>query len=365
MSAEKTSKAAEYKKKEVEGLVKLIQNHKVIGILNMEGMPAPQLQRMRAQFRGKALIYMSKLRLIKFAVDKAKESKKGLEKLGEFLKGMPALLLTNENPFKIASQINKSKTPAPAKAGQEATKEIIIPPGPTPFAPGPIISELSSIGLKTGVEGGKVAIKEEFVAAKEGDKIPAKVADVLTKLGIEPMEVGLNLVAIYEDGTVYKKDVLSLDEETFLGMIKEAAAQSKALAVEISYAAKEIITLMLGKAHIIAKKVNDSLPEAEIKASGEKKKVEEGKKEEINEEKKVPSAHELAKKPAKVKDNMEKNESNGSEKRIKTKISEDFKEDVQKEKERRDENFDKSTKEVEELTEQLKKKGTLRERGGG
>jgi len=395
MSAQKTSKAAEYKKNAVDELVKLIKSHKVIGIINMEGMPAPQLQRMRAQFRGKALIYMSKLRLIKLAFEKSKEPKNELAALEALLRGMPALLLTNENPFKIASAINKSRIPAPAKPGQTATKDIIIPAGSTPFAPGPIISELSSTGLKTGVEAGKVTIKEEFVAARTGDRISPKIADVLMKLGIEPMEVGLNLTAIYEDGMIYGKDILAMDDTMFLGMIRKAAAESTALAVEIKYITKDNIVIMLGKAQIIAESVMASLnlteahetqeeampeektapkpaetkkepraeekPAAKEEAGTEKpKEYKQGKEEpEAGKHDERLSAHELLKKP-KVKGNMGKEEKN-----IKTKISDDFKEEVKEERERRDRVFEQSTKDVESLTQQLKKKGTLRNNSGG
>src|SRR3989338_2085586 len=113
---------------------------------------------------------------------------------------MPALLLKKENPFSLYKILKKSKSSASAKAGQIAPRDIIVPAGPTPFTPGPVISEFAALGIKAGVEGGKVAVKQDTTACKEGKPINAPLASMLARLGIEPMEIGLNLVAVFENG---------------------------------------------------------------------------------------------------------------------------------------------------------------------
>ena len=206
---------AEYKKKIVNDIVKLAKDYSIIGLVNMEDLPAPQLQAMKKELRGKMNLFMTKKRLMRIALDKIKNERKGAEELEKYFEGMPALLFTNESPFKLSKLLQKSKSKAPAKAGQTAPDDITINKGPTPFAPGPIISELSSVGLKVGVEGGKVAVKEDTVIVKKGEKIKPKVAEILTRLDIKPMEVGLGLVAAYEDGIIYQKDILKIDEAEF------------------------------------------------------------------------------------------------------------------------------------------------------
>ena len=176
-----------------------------------------------------------------------------IDKLITYLKGVPALLFTKENPFSIFKVIKKSKTPAPAKPGQVSPKDIILPAGPTPFAPGPIISEFAAIGVKAGVEGGKVAVKSDTVVVKEGEPISEKLAGMLQRLGIEPMEVGLDLVAVYEKGTVYPKSILDVDEEKLLKDIATAASNAFNLAVEMVYVTKDTIEMFIQKAHTQAK----------------------------------------------------------------------------------------------------------------
>ncbi len=244
---------AEYKKEIVKELARLMTEYPIIGVVNMENLPAPQLQKLRAQLRGKFVLTMTKRRLIKLAIEQAKAKKKGVEQLEAHLGGMPALIFTKENPFKLSKTLQKNKSPAPAKAGQTAPRDIVVNKGPTPFAPGPIIGELALAGIKAGVEAGKVAIKEDMVVAKAGEKIKPKVAEILTRLGVQPMEVGLDLVAVYEDGLIYGRDVLSIDEKEYLSRLSNAARWAFNLAVNSAYPTKATIKLLIGKAFNDAK----------------------------------------------------------------------------------------------------------------
>jgi large subunit ribosomal protein L10 len=245
--------APEVKKKIVEELANLMIEYPIIGIVDMENMPTPQLQNMREQLRETVVLRMTKKRLIRLALKKAESKKKGIAVLDEKMKGMPALLFTKENPFKLYKKLQKNKSTAPAKAGQIAPKDVLVQAGPTPFAPGPIIGELGSIGIKAGIDGGKVAIKEDKVVVKEGEEIKANVAALLTRLKIEPMEVGLDLVATYEDGTIFTKSVLDVDEKKYVQDLQNCASWAFNLAMESGFPTAETITLMVTKAFSEAK----------------------------------------------------------------------------------------------------------------
>lgn len=249
---------APYKKEIVSNLVNLITQYPIIGVVNMENLPAPQLQQMRAQLRGSFYITMTKRRLMKLAIDEVKSKKKNIEQVEAHLGGMPALIFTKENPFRLSKTLNKSKSPAPAKAGQTAPRDIMVNKGATSFAPGPIIGELAMAGIKAGVEGGKVAIKEDTVVVKSGEKIKPKVAEILTRLGIQPMEVGLDLVAVYENGLIYTRDVLSIDESEYKNRLSNASRWAFNLANYVAYPTKETINILLGKAFNDAKSLGVS-----------------------------------------------------------------------------------------------------------
>lgn len=244
----KGRRVAPYKKKIVDDFANLLVTYPIIGALNMESMPSAQLNKMRKQLRAKVELRMTKRRLMKLAIEKAKEKKPGIEMIESYLKGMPALLFTSENPFTLYKTIKKSKSKAPAKPGQVAPYDLWVKAGPTSFMPGPIIGELGALGIKAGVEGGKISIKEDTIIVKEGMPINDKAASMLLRLGIEPMEVGLDLVAVYEKGIMYAKDVLDIDENVFNQKLMSACSSALNLAVFAAFPTKESTSLLIQKA---------------------------------------------------------------------------------------------------------------------
>jgi len=244
---------SEFKKQVVKRLDDLFMHYDIVGAVNMENLPAAQLQQMRAQLRGKVELLMTKRRLMRVAIAEVKSKKKGIEELEPHLKGMPALIFTKENPFSLFKTLKKSKSSAPAKEGQIAPKDIEVKAGPTSFAPGPIIGELGSVGIKCGVEGGKVAIKQDSIVVKEGQVIKRKQAEILTRLGIEPMEVGLNITAVYERGVIYTKDILDIDENEFNRKLSTAAREAFNLSVFAAYPTKDNVELLIANAFNDAK----------------------------------------------------------------------------------------------------------------
>jgi large subunit ribosomal protein L10 len=233
------------KKEAVAEFAKLIDTYDMIGAVNMENLPARQLNNMRDTLRETVLIKMNKRRILQIALQQSKKA--GVINLEPYLKGMPALVFSNDNPFTLFKTLKKNKSSTFIKAGQTAPKDIVVPAGPTSFAPGPIIGELGGAGIKAGIDGGKVIIKEDSPVAKEGDVISEKLAGLLTRLGIEPMEIGLDLTAIVENGEILTKAVLDVDEEAYYQQLIQGASWAYNLAMEASYPCQETIMPLLAK----------------------------------------------------------------------------------------------------------------------
>ncbi len=243
---------SEKKQKLVQKLIKNIQEFPIVAVVNFENLPARQLQIMRAMLRNNGVkIHMARKRLLHMALKKSKNDNIG--QLQDSIKGMPALLFTNDNPFTLYATIQKNKSPAPAKAGQTAPNDIIVKAGPTNFAPGPIISELAAVGIKTKVDGGKLTILNDTTVAKEGDEITANLAETLKRLDIQPMEVGLDLVAVWEDGTIFNAKQLHIDEDEYRQNFSTASQWAMNLAMEAAYLTEETTELLLQKAFNDAK----------------------------------------------------------------------------------------------------------------
>ncbi|WP_456474271.1 50S ribosomal protein L10 [Candidatus Pyrohabitans sp.] len=257
---------AKWKLEMVEELVKLIRDYPVVGIVNMENIPARTLQKMRAKLRGDVLIKMSRKSIMSHAIEKAAKEEKSLEGLKDMLKGQPALIFSRINPFRLYKILEENKVPAPAKPNTIAPRDIVVPKGETPFAPGPLLGELQSLGIQTEIKGGKIAVKKDAVVAKAGDVLDAKLAGILNRLGIEPMEVGLDLIAAYEAGTVFLPDVLHIDEDEVKAKLALAYQQAVNLSINSGFLTRETAPLAIAKAYreALAVALEAAVPEPDI-----------------------------------------------------------------------------------------------------
>jgi large subunit ribosomal protein L10 len=234
-----------WKKTEVEEIKKNTAKYTLVGLVDMYGIPAAQVQQIRRNLRGKAVIRVTRNTLIDHALKEIGGKVSGLSK---FVSGHSAMIFSNDNPFRLFKQLEKTKTKMAAKAGETAPDDIVVEKGPTSFKPGPIVGELQQAGIPAAIEGGKVKIRETKTIVKKGAVISAKVADVMIKLGIKPMDVGLALQAAYYDGDVYEPSVLAIDEAAILAQIRLAAAQAFNLSVNAAVPTKDTIAPILTKA---------------------------------------------------------------------------------------------------------------------
>jgi len=281
----KEAHVSEAKKRTVENLKKLIKQHPVFGIINLENLPSPQLQKMRGHLREKLKIFTAKKSLIKIALEDLKNEIKNCDQILSLVHGMPAFIFTKEDPFKLYAVLKKNKSKAPAKVGQIAPKDIVVSKGPTPFAPGPIIGELGKLGIKSSVEEGKVVVSADTVVLKEGEAFKPQIVSLLSNLKIEPMEIGLNLEFVYEASTIYKKDILDIDEVEFGNKVKTAISDALNLSVFAAYpteltkkiliqkAYKDSLALAISRNILSKETVNKILGKAESQATFLKSKI--------------------------------------------------------------------------------------------
>lgn len=256
------AKVAEWKRELVKELSQKFDKYPTIGILDIEGIPAPQFQEIRSLLRDKAEIKVSRTVLLRIAIEKTTQGENGLIDLTEYLKGPCALIFTDMNPFKLWKVLEENKTNAPAKPGMKSPRDIVIPAGETEFPPGPIIGELQRAGIKARIQAGKIVVLEDSKIVEKGEEISEEVSGVLSKFGIEPREIGFELIAAYEGGTVFPGDMLVVDEEGTIKRIKTAFMNSLSLSLEITYPMKSNMSLLISKANAQSRSLalNASIP---------------------------------------------------------------------------------------------------------
>jgi large subunit ribosomal protein L10 len=240
---------AEWKHGEVKELIDILTKKKVVAIIEIGGIPAPQMQQMRRNLHEIGIVRSAKNRLIFRAIDEAEKQVKGISGLKESVTGQTAIVSTDLNPFKLFAKIKATKTMAPAKGGETANHDIEVKAGDTPFKPGPIVGELQKAGIPAAIQEGKVVIKSDKVVVTEGEKIPVEVAQMLTRLEIFPIEIGMSLHAVFEDGNIFKPDVLDIDIDEFIGKMKQAFNNSFNLAIETGWFNELTIKPLIIKAY--------------------------------------------------------------------------------------------------------------------
>ncbi|HUT79895.1 MAG TPA: 50S ribosomal protein L10 [Candidatus Bathyarchaeia archaeon] len=234
-------------KKQLAELIKLIQAYKNVGITRVENIAARTIQRLRSDLRGDAVLKIAKNTLMRLALKEVAIKDKHISKLLDYINGSCAFILTNGNPFKVANYLEKNKIPTAAKEGQIAPKDITVKAKDTGFAPGPVIGELQSIGLKTRIEGGTIKIIEDGIVCRAGEKVSRTLANVLGRLGEEPFAAGLSVDAIYSVGNIIKHDDLIVDFDGILTNLIKAHKDAYALSLETAIPTKENITELIGK----------------------------------------------------------------------------------------------------------------------
>jgi len=252
MSAEErtTDHVPEWKQQEVDELVDLLEQYDSVGVVSVTGIPSKQLQDMRRGLHGSAALRMSRNTLLVRALEEVDD---GLEELTQYISGDVGLVATNDNPFGLFKQLEASKTPAPINAGEVAPNDIVIPEGDTGIDPGPFVGELQTIGANARIQEGSIQVLEDSVVTEEGDVVSDDVANVLSELGIEPKEVGLDLRGVYSEGVLFTPDELEIDVEEYRADIQSAAARARNLSVNAAYPTEQTAPALIAKAQGEAK----------------------------------------------------------------------------------------------------------------
>jgi large subunit ribosomal protein L10 len=252
------------KSEKVKEIRKIVQRYKCLGIANLTKVRASQLQETRKKLEGTAYLSVIKNSLMRKAIEGIEE-KPHIDELEKYVKGQTLFIFTNVNPFRLVSTLQKSKMKDFAKAGDIATEDVVVPAGNTALQPGPIISQLGSVGIPTRIESGSVWVNRDTVVAKKGDTISESLAPVLSKLNIKPIEMGLSFKVVYDEGSIIPEEKLSLRLEEYEDDIGAAYAEALNLSLNAAYPMAETISILIQiastQAHSLA--LNASIPSAE------------------------------------------------------------------------------------------------------
>jgi len=241
------NKISEKKTKILGEFINLIKNSNSIIIVSIKNLPSNQFHAIKKKLRENATIKVAKKSVMNRVIDGIEKGT--IKNFKKYLKEDEAFIFSRLDPFELSAILSRNKSMARAKIGQTVEEDIIIESGLTELVPGPVISELSNLGLKFSIENGKINIREKKTILKAGDKVNEAQASIMAKLDMKPVAVGLEPVVAYDarEDKIYEN--IKVDPEKTLEKMKTASGKAMAFAVKIAYASRDTIGFLLAKAY--------------------------------------------------------------------------------------------------------------------
>jgi len=230
------------------------KKYKVMAIIKMSKVRSTQILPLRKTLKGD----------VEFVSIKDKVAQKALEQLdipgikdmvGE-LKGQVMFMFTDMSPFKLNVLLAKNKIMMNARGGDIASIDIVVPAKNTGIAPGPMLTEFKDAGIPTKIDQGTIWIAKDSTPVKKGEAINEKLAALLGKLDIKPVEAGISLYSALEDGLKYSETEMIIDVEKIRNEFAQAHQEAVSLSIEAAYITADNISQILGKASQYARSLS-------------------------------------------------------------------------------------------------------------
>ena len=224
----------------------LPKKYSVTALVRMEKVRASQLLPLRKKLLGEVEIVSIKDKIAKKAFEKLDVP--GAEKMKEMLTGQCVFMFTNMSPFKLNVLLGKNKVFLAARGGNIASIDVVVPPKNTGIAPGPMLTEFKDNKIPTKIDQGTIWILKETTPVKKGEVISTKLAALLGKLDIKPIEARIVLNSALSESILFSEEDLVVDVDAFRDKIAQANQNALALSTEIAYVTEDNIAQILAKA---------------------------------------------------------------------------------------------------------------------
>ena len=227
-------------------MLELPKKYSVTALVRMEKVRASQLLPLRKKLLGEVEIVSIKDKIAKKAFEKLDVP--GAEKMKEMLTGQCVFMFTNMSPFKLNVLLGKNKVLLVARGGDTASIDVVVPPKNTGIAPGPMLTEFKENKIPTKIDQGTIWILKETTPVKKGEVISTKLAALLGKLDIKPIEARIVLNSALSESILFSEEDLVVDVDAFRDKIAQANQNALALSTEIAYVTEDNIAQILAKA---------------------------------------------------------------------------------------------------------------------
>jgi len=245
-NAEKLAKKAAYFNK----LVDLCVESPNALLVQVDHVASKQMQNIRMELRGKAVVLMGKNTMIRKALElgHVKHPDAGLEKLRASIAGnIGFIFATNCTLDDIREVLKKHTRLSAAKSGQVSNVALNLPSGPTGMDPSQT-NFFQALNIGTKIVKGQIELVSDFPILKIGDKVSPSAAVLLTKLNIKPFEYGMEVSQVFQDGSVFAAAVLDISDGVLITKFLAGIANMAAFSREVGIPTEAGLPHMFGNA---------------------------------------------------------------------------------------------------------------------
>ncbi len=227
-------------------MIEIPKKYKVVAIVKTNKVRASQLLPLRKALKGQVEFVCVKDRIAQKALEKSNIP--GIKGISDELIGQCLFIFTNMSPFKLNVLLAKNKIMMAARGGDIASVDIVVPAKNTGIAPGPMLTEFKEAGIPTKIDQGTIWIAKDSTPVKKGGIINEKLAVLLGKLDIKPVEAGISLYTALEEGLKYAEKEMIIDVEAIRNAFAQYHQEAVSLSIEAAYVTPENINQVIGKA---------------------------------------------------------------------------------------------------------------------
>ena len=225
-----------------------------VALIRLEKVRASQILQLRKKLKGQVEFVSIKDKLAVKALGDVQTP--GVDRLAQDIGGQCMLLFTDMSPFRLNMLLSKNKVMLAARGGDIASVDVEVAARNTGIAPGPMLTEFKEAGIPTRIDQGTIWIAKDTVPVRKGEVISEKLASMLGKLDIKPIEASITLDTALEGGFKYGRDELVIDVEEVAGSLAAAHQEAVNLSVEAGYATADNIVQILAKASSSARSLS-------------------------------------------------------------------------------------------------------------
>jgi len=215
-------------------LIKLLDEYPQIFIVGADNVGSAQMAKIRHALRGKAVILMGKNTMIRKAIKGHIENNKNLEQLLPCVRGNIGFVFAKGDLPEVKKKLTELKVAAPAKSGNIAPIDVIVPAGPTGMEPTQT-SFLQALNIPSKITRGQVEIINDIHLVKAGAKVGPSEANLLAKLDIKPFSYSLVIKNVYDNGSMYDASVLDLTDDDIIAKFRNGVRNVASVSLAVHF----------------------------------------------------------------------------------------------------------------------------------